>query len=621
VAKGGAVGFGRFPIPYAGTPGSLRLNLNASFFQLNSFPVSGLDQLLTGELSVGYTFYPGIEIFGAYDNSSNYNTRAHPSIIQAQGDVQLGFKAGGHIGGLRLAAIIGGDLKNGFGADNFTAGTSAFTARGLISYGGKAGPGTLELAANAGAIVGKDTQVTATELNGPYSALLFGSGLSAYYQFVGGLVLHYDTSVVSPFLGIDFDEPLNVSKATFQASKTTLGMATSKDIEVGLRVQTGQVGAFDFAVDAGFGSGTIGFAKTPPYMLTAAYSFVFDPTLYNPPPPPPPPAPPPPPKEVVATLRGTILDRTTGAPIFGVVVTPTGSLPVATGPDGSFTTRPLKPGNVAVKLDRTGYQGGLVTFPVTEASTPFQIKLDPIPAAPAPAPVVEAPPPPLPTGYVAGSITGPDGGISADIHITGTTTQDLRSTMDGSFSAKLFPGRYTILVAPDGFYARSTTVTVATDQAVPVVLRTTPRKAMGAVSIENDAIKFSKPFALDEKRVAPAPTQVDVLAEVADIVVRNPDRKLVISVYSDVHGKADRLDWTEQRAQAIRDALVAAGAPADRLEAHGYGTSQLLLPEKPSSADNRRVGLQLVPLQVAAPVQMIPTPSGGSLVPLPPMTP
>ncbi len=621
MAHGGPLGFGRFTFADTGTPGSVRISLDGSFFQLNRFPVKGTDRLLTGELTLGWTIIRPIEVFAAYQNTSNSNRSSTPAIIQAQGDAVIGAKVGGPVGPFRLAGDLRGGLKNGLGADYLTAQTSDFEIRALGSTGGRAGEGSLQLELNLGFLIGKDKDALNPLINEQNSALLFGTGISGYYQFVAGLLLHYDLQIASPFLGVDFDEPLGVSVTNLRASKTTLGQATAKRLTAGVRIRTGFIGALDVGLTGGLGTGVIGFARTEPWLLTIAYSFGFDPAFYRQPPPPPPPAPPAPPKPVTVALRGTITDRTTSAPIFGVVVTPTGGLPVATGPDGSFVTRDLKPGPVELRFERDGYQGGAVTLTVNEQTAPIAVRLDPLPAAPV-APVQVAPPPAPPSGFIAGSLLGPDGGVQADIRISGTTSQNLRTNPDGSFSAKLLAGRYDVLALPDGFFARSASVTVSTDQVVSLVMRTQPRSKSGEVTLDNDAIKFAKAYALDEKRATPTPAQNELLAEVADIVVRNPDRKLVVSVHSDEpHGSSgDRIDWTEQRAGAIREALVAAGAPADRIDAHGLGTTQPIVPQtsREAAKQNRRVEMILVPIPATKVVPIVPVAPKPDAAPVPP---
>ncbi len=60
----------------------------------------------------------------------------------------------------------------------------------------------------------------------------------------------------------------------------------------------------------------------------------------------------------VATLRGTVMDARTGAPLSKVLVTVEGAASTETGPDGSFTLGGLEPGHVRLYVSAVGY--GLV---------------------------------------------------------------------------------------------------------------------------------------------------------------------------------------------------------------------------------------------------------------------
>src|SRR4051812_15114202 len=111
VGQGGAVGVGRVSSADTGDAGALRVGLRGGFFQGNEFPVTGTSRLLLGELTLGYTLEPGLEVFGAFRDSSASNSSGVPQLIQAQGDVLVGAKAGLALGDFRVAGDFRLDLR------------------------------------------------------------------------------------------------------------------------------------------------------------------------------------------------------------------------------------------------------------------------------------------------------------------------------------------------------------------------------------------------------------------------------------------------------------------------------------------------------------------------------
>jgi outer membrane protein OmpA-like peptidoglycan-associated protein len=85
----------------------------------------------------------------------------------------------------------------------------------------------------------------------------------------------------------------------------------------------------------------------------------------------------------------------------------------------------------------------------------------------------------------------------------------------------------------------------------------------------------------------------DLLSEIADVLLRNPQVKLVeIQGHTDSTGNADvNQALSQSRADAVRAWLVAAGVDASRLMSKGYGPSRPLEPNltERARARNRRV--------------------------------
>ena len=109
-------------------------------------------------------------------------------------------------------------------------------------------------------------------------------------------------------------------------------------------------------------------------------------------------------------------------------------------------------------------------------------------------------------------------------------------------------------------------------------------------------IWMDAPLAFDRSTLRPE--SVTLLREVATTLTRWPDIGLVeIAVHTDDAGDDNaNLKLTQQRAEAVRKVLVAAGVAESRLVAQGYGETRPIAPNdtETNRAMNRRVELVIV---------------------------
>ena len=85
------------------------------------------------------------------------------------------------------------------------------------------------------------------------------------------------------------------------------------------------------------------------------------------------------------------------------------------------------------------------------------------------------------------------------------------------------------------------------------------------------------------------------LDRVANVLNSYPQTTIRVEGHTDAKGAADyNQKLSERRAQSVRDALVQRGVAAQRIEAVGYGKSQIISPD---DAANRRVVIVINPIR------------------------
>ena len=87
-----------------------------------------------------------------------------------------------------------------------------------------------------------------------------------------------------------------------------------------------------------------------------------------------------------------------------------------------------------------------------------------------------------------------------------------------------------------------------------------------------------------------------ILDEVAKVFIDNPTYIIEVQGHTDNVGNAEvNMNLSDKRAQAVRDYLVKAGVDANRMTAHGYGSTAPIADNntKAGRAKNRRVEFKI----------------------------
>jgi outer membrane protein OmpA-like peptidoglycan-associated protein len=305
---------------------------------------------------------------------------------------------------------------------------------------------------------------------------------------------------------------------------------------------------------------------------------------------------------------------------------------VGTDSDGRFLTHELGAGAVTLEAQRPGYEPAAADARVEAGQVAtLELAIKAKPAEPPPAqPLPPPPPPPAPLapprpeqGWVTGRVEALFGKPAGAVRLE-NEGQSLETKLDadGRFALRAPVGAYEVVVLPEKHIAARSKVDVTADALAAPVLRLYPRPAAPPLKVVDDRAVPSAPFRLDEKKPEPAAADKAVLLALADLVNLDGNVRLSIQVHADAPAKPgdDRKQWTEERAKAIREALIGFGASPDRVEAKGLGLEQPLVPSlSPKRAKNRRVEFVLTKGQpTPAPV---PTPVPAPAAPVVPATP
>jgi outer membrane protein OmpA-like peptidoglycan-associated protein len=85
------------------------------------------------------------------------------------------------------------------------------------------------------------------------------------------------------------------------------------------------------------------------------------------------------------------------------------------------------------------------------------------------------------------------------------------------------------------------------------------------------------------------------IGQVAEILTQNSDVKIEIGGFTDSTGSAKvNQQLSQERADAVRQALIDKGVDASRIEAKGYGEKQPAVKTAGASAENRRVAARII---------------------------
>ena len=204
-------------------------------------------------------------------------------------------------------------------------------------------------------------------------------------------------------------------------------------------------------------------------------------------------------------------------------------------------------------------------------------------------------------GIVEGTLMDADTGapvLHATIRVRDerNRTLELQSDDHGAFRIENVPaGQVHLTVAADGYLPSDSLVEVKkhVDQHASLVVRKTPKKL--GVTVSAKEVKLSKQVLFGGASSAISPESRPVIQELAAVLQQHPEL-LSIEIQGhtdDVGSPAFNKRLSQDRADAVRSALIALGIDGGRLTVAGFGSEKPLAPNTNDAnrAKNRRVQL------------------------------
>lgn len=334
-------------------------------------------------------------------------------------------------------------------------------------------------------------------------------------------------------------------------------------------------------------------------------------------------------------VSGKVVEKGSNAPVGGTVIRFDGRnlTGMVAADDGSFRTIDLNPGTYTFTVKAAGYRDGQcqATIPTAgAAATPPGYTAPAYPGAPAGAPGAApgmAPMGPGPTmapapaggahdrehhlrargaaegrqhrGRPGGRREQPAPVSTASVKITDKLNRELELSADatGAFRFEnVPPGAAKITVTAQGYFTSVTELEVKPQEDLKATISLNKHPKTPNVTVAANEVKLKKQVHFAHDAATIEPDSASLLEEIADVLkTRTEIAKMEIQGHTDNTGSPVYNLLSQQRADAVRDALLKLGIDGSRMEAKGYGQDKPLVPNvSPANrARNRRVQLMI----------------------------
>lgn len=656
-AGSGAPGTFRFSLLTSFFSGSgVLCNTESPCPMLDSQSFTAADELdqVTAHLGLSATILPFLEGYIGFHNRATSNTRGRPRLLQVLGDTNLGVKGFMPPEPDRIFSF-GGEMElwllNGSGQVGLDGGGTSFVFRGLatldpnnrvnaqdripvrahmnVAYRFDNSSNLVEELETTAPPLGRGARISRIER--------FGLDINRVDFFEFGMGAEYIHPVVRPFVEWTLEAPLNRQDYVCNIDDAADRGDRCLRLEEGFSIAPSRfsLGARVFpwegrglsalaAFDIGTGATSVFIdevAPELPWNLWIGVAYAVDTE---------------PPKPVIQRveaprtappaaaaenfIQGVVREKGTETAVPNAVVryegrTLTG---MVTDEQGTFRTGNLKPGIYTFAVSASGYRDGQCSGTVTGETSkrPATAPALPQPTLPQAGAPAGAPQPAhggsvvqvtceleaLPRvgdifGFLADGETGaPVSGARIRIVDKLGRALDLQGDETGEFRFKQVPpGRATLTVDAPGHFTSVTEVNVVAREEQRVRISLNARPTQPNVVVQGNEVKLRKQVHFQTDSAQILPDSMALLEEIADVLKsRSEIGSVEVQGHTDNTGTPlhnERL--SQNRAQAVVDALVRLGVNSTRLTAKGYGQDKPLVPNvtEANRARNRRVQL------------------------------
>jgi outer membrane protein OmpA-like peptidoglycan-associated protein len=345
-------------------------------------------------------------------------------------------------------------------------------------------------------------------------------------------------------------------------------------------------------------------------------------------------------EEPSLTVHGRVVEKATSNGIADALVRFdgrdwTGMISTA---EGVFVTPPLDPGPYTFRVKAPGFKE---TTCSVDVAPPAPAEQRPVSESPAQGrglaadPTVVEPAPGISSvlceleavpkvSNLNGRVTDVSNGepiATASVRITDVLGRELELNVDqvGAFRFENVPPGATIIrVFADGYLKSATQLDIEPLQELDQRFTLAPVPAKSSFRIVGQKIELKTPIVFAPQSAKPSREALFVLEELASFLEQHPDvGRLEIQAHT-VEADAAANTLSNERANAIRDALVLQGVPAAQLSARGYGGSEPLHPaDSPDVRANERIVFAIEPSTPLPPAPASAPPATPLPVPAP----
>ncbi|MFH1435448.1 MAG: OmpA family protein [Pseudomonadota bacterium] len=293
----------------------------------------------------------------------------------------------------------------------------------------------------------------------------------------------------------------------------------------------------------------------------------------------------PPPKP---RILGKVIDTDTKSPVDGAIVTFVGRdlNALVTGADGTFVSYPFEAGEVDMSVTAEWYFDSTCAATLEETGDAEAVcEMRPMPKLATISGVA-----------LDAKDNSPLGGVS--VTLKGPREKSLTTDVSGSFSLETEAGIYEVKADFEGYFSKNMKVDgpAGGSANVQLILSKKPKNAL--VFIKKKQIRIKKQIHFEFNSAIIKSDSFVILDSVADLMINHPELQVVeIQGHTDDKGKDDyNMQLSQDRANSVRDYLIAAGVEPDKLVAKGYGESKPIAPNVTSAgrAKNRRVEFHIL---------------------------